>query len=84
MNIIGIYELKTHASEIVERAAKGEKIRVTKNGRRMVMIVPDIDAEEFNAKECMEQIRELRKGVKGPILKKGETWRQLAHKGHRY
>ncbi len=84
MMTIGIYEGKTHFSEFVERAAKGEKIRVTKNGKRMVLIVPDVEEDELDVEQLMQEIRELRKEVKQPILKPGETWREFIHEGHRY
>ncbi len=38
MTTIGIYEGKTHFSEFVERAARGEEFLITKNGKVMALI----------------------------------------------
>jgi len=38
--IRNLYEAKTHLSELVERAAKGEEIVIAKNGVPMAKLVP--------------------------------------------
>ncbi|MBV9521580.1 MAG: type II toxin-antitoxin system Phd/YefM family antitoxin [Alphaproteobacteria bacterium] len=37
---IGAYEAKTHFSQLLERAEKGERITITKHGRPVAMLVP--------------------------------------------
>ena len=66
MNSIGIYELKTHASEVMDRVEKGEIIRVTRNGKPVGRIIPDDSEEELDAEKFMEEIRELRKELSLP------------------
>jgi len=38
--INNLYEAKTHLSELVERAARGEEVIIAKNGVPMVRLVP--------------------------------------------
>ena len=40
MTTINLYEAKTHLSQLVDRAAKGEEIIIGKAGRPMVQLVP--------------------------------------------
>lgn len=40
MTTINLYEAKTHLSQLVDRAAKGEDIIIGKAGRPMVRLVP--------------------------------------------
>lgn len=40
--IVNVYQAKTHLSQLMERAVKGEEIRIGKYGRPMVKLVPDI------------------------------------------
>jgi prevent-host-death family protein len=37
--VVSLYDAKTHLSQLVERAALGEEITITKNGRAMVRMV---------------------------------------------
>ncbi|HKT54613.1 MAG TPA: type II toxin-antitoxin system prevent-host-death family antitoxin, partial [Caulobacteraceae bacterium] len=37
---MNIYEAKTHLSELVEAAAKGEEIVIAKNGRPKALLTP--------------------------------------------
>jgi len=38
--IYNIYEAKTHLSELIERAIKGEKITIAKSGKPKVALIP--------------------------------------------
>ncbi len=38
-DVVSLYDAKTHLSQLVERAAHGEEITITKNGRAMVRLV---------------------------------------------
>lgn len=42
MTTINLYEAKTHLSQLVDRAAKGEDIIIGKAGKPMVRLVPYI------------------------------------------
>lgn len=40
MTTVGSYEAKTHFSELLERAAKGEEITITRRGETAAKLVP--------------------------------------------
>ena len=62
MRTVGIFEAKQKLSELVERASRGERIRITRRGKLAAEIVPareeEVDiAEAFrfdgeNSKAC--------------------------------
>lgn len=56
--MVGAYEAKTHFSELLERAARGEVITVSRHGLPMAQLGP-IDARS-NARAAVEEIRRLR------------------------
>ena len=72
---VGIRELKAHASELVDRASKGEVIRVTKRGKPAAQIVPLSEPENQMPEWMARGIREgwLRPGNGEPprFLKRG-------------
>ena len=44
---VGLFEAKTHLSQLVERASRGEEITLTKRGKPLARIVPlDEDSAE--------------------------------------
>ena len=48
MAAVGIRDLKTHASEILERAEAGEAFLVTRRGKPVAVVLPfTVDAEDF-------------------------------------
>ena len=87
MMSVGTYEAKTHFAQFVERAARGEEFLITKKGKPMARILPPATEPVMkSAQEAWEDIRELQKEIRtsGKVLKKGESWRDFAHAGHRY
>jgi prevent-host-death family protein len=44
-NSFGAFEAKTHFSELLKRAEKGETITITKHGRPVAKLVPFNDAD---------------------------------------
>ncbi|MGI8425202.1 MAG: type II toxin-antitoxin system Phd/YefM family antitoxin [Actinomycetota bacterium] len=62
MTTIGVKELKTKASEILERAASGESFVVTKRGRPLAAMVP-IDADDWE-----DQIIQRSKAIAQDLL----------------
>ncbi len=42
---VSLYDAKTHLSALVERAAAGEEIVITKSGRPRALLVPFTDAK---------------------------------------
>ena len=42
MHTVSIAEAKAHLSELIERVEKGEEILITKRGKPVVRLVPDL------------------------------------------
>jgi prevent-host-death family protein len=74
MESVGAYEAKTHLSRLLDRVARGEEIQITRNGRPIARLVPELAEETPDVRAVFAQIREFRKGRK---LGKEVTIRQL-------
>jgi prevent-host-death family protein len=80
METVGSYQAKTHLSALLERVASGERIRITRHGVPIAMLVP-LEAEpRRDFKEVTREIKDLRKGR----TLGGITIRQLIEEGRRY
>ena len=78
MRRVGLFEAKQKLSELVDLAAKGEKVGITRHGKLKAYIVtaePEVDV-----KAIFDGIEKLRKRVKPH---KGVTTRQLIEEGRR-
>lgn len=70
MRKIGLFEAKQKLSELVERAARGEEIGITRRGKLTAVIGPaeaDDDLEKIF--EGMEKIRRRAKPLRGVTIK---------------
>jgi prevent-host-death family protein len=80
MTSVGAFEAKTHLNELLQRASKGETIRITRRGVPIAKLVPPDAGEKEDARNLVEAIRQLRKGTTlGNI-----TIRELIDDGRRY
>jgi prevent-host-death family protein len=80
MTSVGAFEAKTHLNELLQRASKGETIRITRRGVPIAKLVPPDDGEKEDARNLVEAIRQLRKGTTlGDV-----TIRELIDDGRRY
>jgi prevent-host-death family protein len=82
MASVGIRDLKTHASDIVERAEAGEAFLVTRRGKPVAVVLPfTVDAEDLILAHAPQFIR-LREDGRAD-LRKGKTvdWETLKAKG---
>lgn len=64
METIGAFEAKTHLSELLQRAERGEEITITRHGKPVAKLVPVVDqAVEARLRRewTLEQSRKLRK-----------------------
>jgi len=78
LRTVGLFEAKQKLSEIVERAASGERIGITRRGRLAALVVPA--HPETSLKAVFEDIERIRKRAKLP---KGVTVKDLIEEGRR-
>jgi len=64
MRTVGIFEAKQKLSELVERASRGERIRITRRGKVAAEIGPA--EKEVDLKEVFARMDEIRKRSKKP------------------
>ena len=87
-NHVGIFDAKTHLSELVERVRKGESFVLTRHGHAVARLVPVDEApasvpdaeRAARVKAVFDRIAELRKGV---TLPPGMTVKDLINEGRR-
>jgi prevent-host-death family protein len=90
MTSVGAFDAKTHLNELLQRASKGETIRITRRGVPVAKLVPPDDGEKKDVRELADSIRELRKGARLGKASAGEnsldklTIRELIDDGRRY
>ncbi|MDQ2680973.1 MAG: type II toxin-antitoxin system prevent-host-death family antitoxin [Candidatus Eremiobacteraeota bacterium] len=81
--VFNIAEAKMHLSSLIERVEGGESITIARNNRPVAVVTAVRSAEEVLSRidAVRKRVRE-RNGGK-PILKRGETWRELVDEGRR-
>ena len=90
MREIGAYEAKTHLPKLLEQVEKGERFVITRHGRPVAELAPVGRRNEERMRRAIGDLHSLRdelarRGVRmGDLLRKAETVRDLAHRGHRY
>ncbi len=61
MTSIGIFEAKNRLSELIERAARGEEIVITRRGEQVARLLPPaVPDARHQARELAERIRRSR------------------------
>lgn len=63
MKTIGAFEAKTHLSELLDLAAMGERITITRRGRPVAELGPIRSAPVLSPTEAAAALRALRVGV---------------------
>lgn len=63
MSTVGLFEAKQRLSGLVERAAKGETIAISRRGVVVARLVPARSRRE-NARETARKIRQARRGAR--------------------
>ena len=77
---IGLFEAKTHLSELVARVEAGEEVVLTRHNRPVARIVPFM-ADERDAAQRKEAVEQLLRGARGRKL--GMDWKTLRDEGRR-
>ncbi|HSM33677.1 MAG TPA: type II toxin-antitoxin system prevent-host-death family antitoxin [Anaerolineae bacterium] len=63
MKTIGAFEAKTHLSELLDLAALGERVTITRRGKPVAMLVPISQEPSVTPAEAATALRRLRVGV---------------------
>lgn len=80
METIGLFEAKTHLSELVARAERGEEVVITRHNKPVAKLVP-VAAADQDAQARREAVEELLRTSRGRRL--GLDWRTLRDEGRR-
>jgi prevent-host-death family protein len=78
---VGAFEAKTHLSELLDLAAMGERITITKRGKPVAMLVPHEQEPRMTPEEAMAVMDEIRARV---TLGEGLTVKGLIEEGRRW
>jgi prevent-host-death family protein len=81
MTTIGSFEAKTNLAQLLDRVAKGERIVITKRGKAVAMLVPPESNRRHDPARVGQEILAYREWVQRTL---GQSFRDLAHDGHRY
>ena len=87
---IGAYEAKTHLPKLLERVEKGESFVITRHGKPVAELVPVTARDTAAITRAIADVRAVRqrlrrRGVRiRDVLEKGQSWRDVAHEGHRH
>ena len=76
MRTVGLFEAKQKLSEIVDRAAEGERIGITRRGKLAAIVIPA--RPEITLAEIFDDIEQIRKHAKLP---KGLKIKNLIEEG---
>jgi prevent-host-death family protein len=83
MITVGVFEAKTHFSDLIVKVENGEEIVVTKHGKPVAKLVSYEPKEpKISVEQAIRDIRELRKRLKGSMSL--EEALSLRHEGHKY
>ena len=80
MTTLKAVEAKSHFSEILDRASKGEEFIVTRRGEPVVRVIPFSKHSTADVKELLAELREFRK-ASTPVRNPGESWNDIAREG---
>lgn len=81
MESIGIFQAKTHLSQLVDRASKGEVIEITRHGKPVARLTPvESGQKQRDVAEAISTIREVRSRSR---IRPDEV-KSLIEEGHRY
>ncbi len=61
---VGAFDAKTHLPKLLDQVAAGERILITRRGKRVAMLVPLEDAARLDSQSAGERLRELRRGLR--------------------
>jgi len=81
MRDIQASEAKTHLPQILDEVERGETVRITRHGRPIARIVPEISRRQTEIDKAIANIRALRRRTGKITL---EELLSARHEGHKY
>lgn len=81
--VVGIFEAKTHLSDLVDRAERGETITITRRGKPVARLSPPAPAHDVaRAKAAAASLRELQASLRSQPFTADEI-RSMRNEGRR-
>lgn len=80
METIGLFEAKTHLSELIARAERGEEVVITRHNKPVARLVP-IGAAVADVAARRSAVESLLRAAQGRTL--GMNWKTLRDEGRR-
>jgi prevent-host-death family protein len=65
---VGVYEAKTRFSQLIDEAAKGEEIIITKHGVPVAALIPVAGPRQKDPQAAIAAIKDFRRGRRLPGL----------------
>ncbi|HEY1932009.1 MAG TPA: type II toxin-antitoxin system prevent-host-death family antitoxin [Acetobacteraceae bacterium] len=81
MHEVQASEAKAHLSELLDAVERGETIVITRRGRPIARIVPEVERRRAEVREAIEGIKAMRKQFRGVKL---QELLDARHEGHKY
>ncbi len=81
MRDIQASDAKTHLPQILDAVERGETVRITRHGRPIARIVPEVDHRQQEVDQAIDTIRSLRQRTGKITVQDLLTAR---HEGHGY
>jgi prevent-host-death family protein len=82
MTSAGRFEAKTHLTQLLDRASKGERTVITNRGKPAAMLVPPEAIAKRDGAQVGREMLAYRDLVRRSLG--GASFRDMAHEGHRY
>ena len=82
MKSIGVYEARTHWSEMLDRVARGEEITITRHGTPVAKLIPHNVQSKVSVEDAIAELREFRRKYKHRL--RGLTIKQMIEEGRRF
>lgn len=80
METVGLFEAKTHLSELIARAERGEEVIITRHNKPVAKLVP-MPASQPDLASRSAAVQALLQGAAGRHL--GDDWKALRDEGRR-
>jgi len=76
-------EAKTHLPQLLDDVERGETIVITRHGRPIARLVPEIDKQREEIRKAIKEMQALRASLPKTGITVDDIL-QMRHKGHKY